>query len=162
MLYNTFTVQSDISKIREDLRVRAQYLKDNSIERQMRSFLFAAINDTADERDWLEALLMVVADKPAVSWTDDDVTRFEVRLGDLARRFIHLEAIKKEAYQQPAGFEARRITVTQPDGYESQILLVASPPGWLCRFQQLVYERLLVFHNDQLLHQVDYSENRRH
>ncbi|GER89749.1 hypothetical protein KDW_39110 [Dictyobacter vulcani] len=120
LLYNTFTVRSDISKIREDLRVRAQYLKDNCIERQMRSFLFAAINDAANEREWLEALLMVVADKPVVSWNDDDVTRFEIRLSDLARRFIHLEAIKKEVYQQtPAGFEARRITVTQPDGYES-------------------------------------------
>ncbi|GLV54353.1 hypothetical protein KDH_12010 [Dictyobacter sp. S3.2.2.5] len=144
LLYNTFTVHSDISKIREDLRVRAQYLKDNCIERQMRSFLFAAINDAADERDWLEALLMVVADKPVASWTDDDVTRFEVRLSDLARRFIHLEAIKKEVYQQPAGFEARRITVTQPDGYESNHIV------WLNHEHQEQIEKLVesILHTD--------------
>jgi len=30
---------------------------------------------------------MIVADKPAESWTDEDVTRFEIKLSDIARRF---------------------------------------------------------------------------
>ena len=119
LLYNTFTVRSDITKMREDLRVRSQYLKDHCIERQMKSFIIATINDTTDEQEWLEALLMVIADKPAVSWTDEDVTHFEIRLSDLARRFVHLEALQKEIYQHiPSGFEAQRLTITQTDGFE--------------------------------------------
>jgi hypothetical protein len=66
-----------------------------------------------------KALLMIVADKPAESWTDADVTVFEVRLGDLARRFKNLEALQKEvAAHNQGGFEARRITITRPDGGE--------------------------------------------
>ncbi len=119
LVYNTFAVRSDITKIREDLRVRAQYLKEHCIERQMRSFIIAAVSDTVNEREWLEALLMVIADKPAISWVDEDTTRFEVRLNDLARRFVHLEAIQKGAYQKvPLGFDVQRITITKPDGFE--------------------------------------------
>ncbi|MHB8597167.1 MAG: hypothetical protein ACYDER_10180 [Ktedonobacteraceae bacterium] len=119
LVYNTFAVRSDITKIREDLRVRAQYLKEHCIERQMKSFIIAAISDMTNEREWLEALLMVIADKPAISWVDEDTARFEVRLSDLARRFVHLEAIQREAYQSiPSGFDVQRITITNPDGFE--------------------------------------------
>jgi hypothetical protein len=119
IIYNIFAVRSDITKIREDLRVRAQYLKEHCIERQMKSFIIAAISDTPDEREWLEALLMVIADKPAITWTDEDTVRFEVRLSDLARRFVHLEAIQREVYQPiPLGFDVQRITITKPNGFE--------------------------------------------
>lgn len=119
LVYNMFAVRSDITKIREDLRVRAQYLREHCIERQMKSFIIAAISDITDEQEWLEALLMVIADKPVISWSDEDEARFEVRLSDLARRFVHLEAIQREAYQPiPLGFDVQRITITKPDGFE--------------------------------------------
>ena len=76
---------------------------------------------------------MIVADKPAESWTDEDVTGFEIKLSDIARRFKNLEALQNEVaarqlegsgrYASTAsstgeGLEARRITVTRPDGQE--------------------------------------------
>lgn len=61
---------------------------------------------------------MIVADKPAESWTDDDVTRFELNLSDLARRFKNLEALRAEVDAKGGGFEVRRITITRPDGQE--------------------------------------------
>jgi hypothetical protein len=67
---------------------------------------------------WLEALLMVVTDKPPESWVDDDITMFEIKLSDVARRFKNLEALQKEVVAIDAGFDARRITVTRPDGQE--------------------------------------------
>lgn len=119
LVYNTFAVRSDITKIREDLRVRAQYLREHCIEPQMKSFIVAAVSDTTDEQEWLEALLMIIADKPATSWSDEDTARFEIRLSNLARRFIHLEAIQREAYQVISlGFDVQRITITKPDGFE--------------------------------------------
>ncbi|HAJ64400.1 MAG TPA: hypothetical protein DCP31_38505, partial [Cyanobacteria bacterium UBA8543] len=57
-------------------------------------------------------------DKPAESWTDEDVTRFEINLSDLTRRFKNLEALRAEVAAKGGGFEARRITVTRPDGEE--------------------------------------------
>jgi hypothetical protein len=77
------------------------------------------MDDTAAEREWLEALVMIIADKPAESWKDEDVTGFEIKLSDIARRFRNLEALQKEvAASAGEGLEARRITVTRPDGQE--------------------------------------------
>lgn len=58
------------------------------------------------------------SDKPAESWTDKDVTRFELKLSDLTRRFKNLEALRAEVDAKGTGFDARRITVNRPDGQE--------------------------------------------
>lgn len=119
LLYNAFGVRSNEQRLREDLRVRANYLVGQCIEPTLRRFTGAATDGTVSDRQWLEALVMVVADKPAQSWTDEDATRFEIQLSDLARRFKNLEALQKEVATQSKGFEARRITITCPDGRET-------------------------------------------
>lgn len=119
LLYNAFGVRSSDSKLREDLRVRANYLVEQCIEPTLRRFTLAATDDTAADKEWLEALLMIVADKPAESWTDEDVTGFEIKLSNIVRRFKNLEALQKEVAAKGEGFEARRITVTRSDGKET-------------------------------------------
>ncbi|MEH1780543.1 MAG: hypothetical protein V7L26_15790 [Nostoc sp.] len=124
LLYNAFGVRSSEEKLREDLRVRASYLSGQVLERRVRSFVQAAVNENATDTEWLEALLMIVADKPAESWTDEDVTNFELKLSDLARRFKNLEALQKDSQTRTSeGFEARKITVTRPDGQETHSLV---------------------------------------
>ncbi len=119
LLGNAFAVRSSETKLREDLRIRASYLVGQCLEPSLRRFTLAATDDTAAEREWLEALVMIVADKPTESWKDEDVTGFEIKLSDIARRFRNLEALQKEvAASTGEGFEARRITVTRPDGQE--------------------------------------------
>ncbi len=124
LLYNAFGVRSSEEKLREDLRVRASYLSGQVLERRVRSFVQAAVNENATDTEWLEALLMIVADKPAESWTDEDVTNFELKLSDIARRFKNLEALQKDSQTRTSeGFEARKITVTRPDGQETHSLV---------------------------------------
>ncbi|NEQ69988.1 MAG: hypothetical protein F6K21_31755 [Symploca sp. SIO2D2] len=106
------------AKLREELRIRSQALKGQCVERLLRSFTLAAVDETMTDAEWLEALVMIVADKPAESWTDEDVTRFEIQLADLTRRFKNLEALRAEVAAKGGGFEARRITVTREDGEE--------------------------------------------
>ncbi len=118
LLHNAFGVRSNETKLREDLRVRASNLIGQSVERALRSFIQAAADETATDGQWVEALLMIVADKPAESWKDEDVTGFEMKLSDIARRFKNLEALKKQVATKGEGFEARRITLTRPDGEE--------------------------------------------
>jgi hypothetical protein len=118
-LYDAFGVRSSETKLREDLRVRASYLAGQVLERQLKSFVQVAVDDTAPDSEWLEALVMIVADKPAESWKDEDVTGFELKLSDISRRFKNLEALQKEVAAKGQGFEARRITVTRPDGEEA-------------------------------------------
>ncbi|UKO97399.1 hypothetical protein [Nostoc sp. UHCC 0870] len=118
LIYEAFGVRSPETKLREDLRVRANYLAGKCIEPLLKRFIRAASDETKSDAQWLEALVMIVADKPAESWTDDDATAFEMKLADLVRRFKNLEALQKEVAAKGEGFEARRITMTRPDGQE--------------------------------------------
>ncbi|MEB3884306.1 hypothetical protein [Lyngbya sp. CCY1209] len=118
-LYEAFGIRSPETRLREDLRVRASYISGQCLERILKSFARAAADESKSDRQWLEALVMIVADKPAESWTDADATGFEMKLSDIARRFKNLEALQKEVAAKGEGFEARRITVTRPDGEET-------------------------------------------
>jgi hypothetical protein len=120
LLYSAFGIRAQTTKLREDLRVRARYLVGQVLERSLRSFVLAAVDEDKSDPEWLESLLMIVADKPAESWSDEDVSGFEVKLSDLARRFKNLEALQSEVRaSKKEGFEARRITITRPDGKET-------------------------------------------
>jgi len=119
LLYSAFGVHRDRTQLRQDLQFRAGRLLGNCVEASLNRFARAAADETVGDRQWLEAVVMVVADKPAESWTDEDVTRFELNLSDLARRFQNLEALQASVKAQGrGGFEARRLTVTRPDGTE--------------------------------------------
>jgi len=119
LLHEAFGVRRSSEKLREDLQVRASYLVESCLERTLRRFVLAAADETADDQRWLESLLMIVGDKPAESWTDADMTSFEPKLSDLARRFINLEALQKGMVaSKNQGFDARRITIARPDGQE--------------------------------------------
>jgi hypothetical protein len=124
LLHEAFGVRRNSEKLREDLQVRASYLVASCLERTLRRFVLAAADETADDQRWLESLLMIVVDKPAESWTDADMTSFEPKLSDLARRFINLEALQKGMVaSKNQGFDARRITIARPDGQEVHQLI---------------------------------------
>ena len=67
---------------------------------------------------------MIISGKPPRSWNDEDVALFELKLGDLARRFLNLERLQQRAPgTDNAGFDARRITITYPDGNETDKII---------------------------------------
>lgn len=124
LLYSAFGVRSEVSKLREDLRVRGSYLQDKCVERILRRFTQAICDETKTDSQWLEAITMIIADKPVESWTDKDVTGFEIKLAEIARKFANLEAIQQEVkVSDNQGLSARRITVTRADGEESNRMI---------------------------------------
>lgn len=127
-LRDAFGVPPDFADTREHLRVRAQYLVGQVIDRRLRSFIAAAADGTVDERRWLESVLMVVADKPVENWNDEDALALDAQLADLARRFQNLESLQRDvARERRDGFDARQVTITRPDGSEDRRLLWLSP-----------------------------------
>jgi hypothetical protein len=152
LLYDAFGVQSEEAKLREDLRVRSKGLVGKCVESLLNRFTKAAIDEDLEDRQWLEALVMIVADKPAESWKDEDVTGFEIKLSDLARRFKNLEALQKDTATKSEGFEARRITITRPDGEETHrvICFEQEPPKQLEKLVESVLEHPLLQDNPQL------------
>jgi len=132
LLFEAFKVKKievDKQRLRENLRVRASYIVGGCLEQMLKRFAMAAADRDAEDDEWLEALLMIVSDKPAKSWSDNDAVAFEMKLGDLARRFVNLEALQKgmEAMSKPKGFEAKRVTLSSPDGNEVHRLLWIDP-----------------------------------
>lgn len=118
-LHESFGVQQEIGRLREDLRSRASYFAGRSIEPILTAFVFAATDTEASDDEWLENIITIVADKSIESWTDADIDAFGLKLTDLARRFKHLEAIIKDN----AGLwnnraEARRLSLVCTDGSE--------------------------------------------
>lgn len=135
ILYSDFGLRADEKQLRKDLQVRAGYVVNHCLEPTLKRFSQAALDDTADQKQWLEAILMIVADKPAESWTDEDVKGFEIKVADLARQFKNLEALQKEIKTETSrddlaktlGFEAQRITLTSADGQETHRLVWVDP-----------------------------------
>lgn len=138
LIHSAFGIRSDLPHLREDLRVRSQYLVGQVLDPRLRSFVLAAANPDLDDRGWLESLAMIVADRPSETWTDDDTLAFEVHLSDVARRFANLEALQKEAAREGReGFDARRITVTSANGVEVHRLV------WIGRNERRFVEEKL-------------------
>ena len=137
LLLDAFGVRKGKPKLREDLRIRSNYLIDKCIEPTLKRFTKAAVDETVDDTQWLKALVMIVADKPAESWTDQDLTRFEIELADLVRKFQNLEALQKETTAKGEGFKARRITVTHADGQETHRVV------WVNNEQEKQVEQLV-------------------
>jgi hypothetical protein len=67
LLHSAFAVSSGENKLREDLRVRASYLVGNCVDPLLRRFTIAAVEESKIDRDWLETLVSIVADKPTTS-----------------------------------------------------------------------------------------------
>jgi hypothetical protein len=117
-IFHYFSISSEKEKIREELRVRAKRLEKGVMEPLLRRFILAAVELQKTDEQWLSALIMVVADKPAESFRDEDIDTFEMNLTSIARRFQNLETLVSHAKHKGEGFEARKITITQPDGTE--------------------------------------------
>ncbi len=131
LIHGAFGVQSDPGKLREDLRVRSKYLLGRCVDSTLRRLTAAAVEVDTDDRNWLESVVMVIADRPAETWTGDDALAFEINLAEVANRFGRLEALLRETVTNPSdGFDARRVTVTDQDGRELQRVV------WVDRSQQ--------------------------
>lgn len=150
-LLEALGVRGEARYLREDIRVRSRHLLSGCLEPTLKRFLKAGVDESLDDRAWLEALAMVVADKPPRSWTDEDAVQFEVKLSDLARRFKNLEAVQSSAEAQREGFEAVRLTVTRTDGREVNQVV------WVDNGESEVLDRLVA----EILQNSGLSDNSR-
>ncbi|MBA4026710.1 MAG: hypothetical protein C0473_00560 [Cyanobacteria bacterium DS3.002] len=111
-----FSVESD--QLRKVVTHRASALTFKAKKTDLESFIITASDEQIDDKTWLERVLMVIGDKPVVSWGDDDVNLFETALIDWVRKFNNFESLHADVDAPGDGFDARRITLTRPSGEE--------------------------------------------
>lgn len=148
LLYEAFGVREQKAKLREDLAVRANYISGKCVESVLKRFTQAAIDTTTTDEQWLQAIVMIIADQPPESWQDSDVTAFEMKLADIARRFKNMEALQEEVKTTGKEVEARKITITRPDGNEThQMVWIEKEQKQISQIELLIEKTL----NDDLL-----------
>ncbi len=136
LLRKAFAIRIDSNEFRGNLRYRAMNLLSQVIEPRLKSFILTCSDKESDNKSWLESILLIISNKPPMSWTDEDVVIYETKLSDIARRFMNLEALQKEIAIPSEGIDARRITVTYPDGDEIHQVL------WIDRNNQSNIDRI--------------------
>lgn len=150
LLHQAFRCAGTLSDTREDVRVRARFLYGRVLEPRLHALIRVLIEPETDRDQWLASLAMVVADKPADIWTDDDVLAFELNLSELASRFLALYAMQEDALAEArAGFLPRRITIMEPDGTRLQQMVWIGGDEGDCIEQQV----------EALLRQLDHIQS---
>ena len=82
---------------------------------------------------------MIVADKPAKSWSDDDIFSFEISLVDIVKRFQRLEALQKEVQLSiGSGIEAQHVATVDDKGEEVSEVL------WIRKADKPLLDRLVL------------------
>lgn len=144
LLGDAFSCRKDSIGLREYLRAIAHRVNSQTavIELTLKRFIQAVINKELDDRAWLEAVSMVVADKPVDSWSDKDALTFEIKLGDIVRRFKNIESIIELSPDINIGFEAKKVTITHQDGREfSEVLwLDTAEKEWISLMTKKIKE----------------------
>lgn len=111
----------EVPVLRRRLRNAAGPLAEASLlDRRLRAFVLAVLDNRDSDQAWLESLLSLVAGMPAVSWQDQDLARFRTQLPDLAEQLRRLVALHTAAAAagRDDGFDVHRVTLTRPDGHE--------------------------------------------
>lgn len=127
LLQSAFNIRAD-ETLRQEVTRRAVLLKNKTVERKVTSFVNAALDQEKTDKAWLEALAMVISDKPLTEWSDQDLLVFETQLADLYRRFSNLEAIQHELNNlSEEGKQAKRVMVADTQGNEVNQVVWVTP-----------------------------------
>jgi hypothetical protein len=107
--------------LRSYLGAMAGLLAGQVLDPALRRFMNAAQDKDKTDQQWLEGVIMVVADKPAEAWRDDDRHTFEANLATLAQKFLNLHQLAAKVQAAGNGkFNARLVSITNPDGREAR------------------------------------------
>lgn len=120
LICKMFSISPDINELRSYLRAIASRIINNTqvLDINLKRFMQAAIDVESENQVWLEALFMVISDKPPISWTDNDVLTFEIKLGESVRRLRNIDTVINIKSNGTDEFEARKITITYSSGEE--------------------------------------------
>ena len=111
---------ADLPVLRSRLRHAAGALTEAPLlDRKLRAFVLAVLDNRDSHQGWLESLLSLVAGMPPGSWQNQDLARFRTQLPDLAEQLRRLVALHAAAAAVGRdGFDAHRVTLTSTDGHE--------------------------------------------
>ncbi|MFF4605267.1 ATP-binding protein [Streptomyces sp. NPDC001339] len=125
-----FRLPEALSELRTGLTERLRGFADAPLELSLRGFVSRILNESLPEEDWLDPVIIRLANKALGDWTDRDVTSFPRQVKEVARaldRVSHLYEHDAPRVAQGSD-EARQLdthllTLTTPQGQEERTLI---------------------------------------
>jgi len=97
---------------------------------RLKAFVLHLSSEELTDVAWIEAIGALLVGKPPRSWSDADSAKFEVTLTELARNFLHREAIAFEISRSRDPFWLRRsVSNRYPDLHSRELEASISVPG---------------------------------
>ena len=84
----------------------------------MKVFLGAVSADIPDDMEWMKYVGLSLTDVPPADWSDEDVTMFENRLGEMSARFRRLVALQFSKVAKDLTGPSVMVLRIHPDGRE--------------------------------------------
>ncbi len=126
-IFEAFEVSGHSSQARTFLSGRADVLRINLSEPDLKALCVRLSDESLSETKWIESVASFTASKPPSYWHDSDEGAFRHKLSDLAERFKHVESINFGTVERPEGGEGIRLAITRSDGNERAAVMYPRP-----------------------------------
>ncbi|GAA1890337.1 ATP-binding protein [Streptantibioticus ferralitis] len=127
-----FRLPSDIRELRAGLTERLRGFADAPLELSLQGFVSRVLNENLPDEDWLDPIVIRLANKALGDWTDADVESFPRKAREVARaldRVGHLYEVHQAPAVTPSvpaparQIETRLLTLTTSEGAEESALI---------------------------------------
>jgi hypothetical protein len=113
--------------MRDVIRGRFTGLQDYTIDVQgLKAFIGRLVDSYGDEKQWLISLASFLGRKPPEKWSDDDVSAFEYRLLEFAKRIKDIQLLRFHSERRNDKSEALELIVLKTIsgvGGETEVLV---------------------------------------
>ncbi|NEA58849.1 ATP-binding protein [Streptomyces sp. SID13666] len=128
---NAFRLPPELPTLRAGLRERLRGFADSSLELNLQGFVSRVLNENLPDEDWLDPIIIRLANKALGDWTDRDVDSFPRQVQELARaldRVSHLYEVRSlpqidRQKTEPQQLDTHLLTLTTPQGNEERTLI---------------------------------------
>jgi energy-coupling factor transporter ATP-binding protein EcfA2 len=121
-----FRLSTELPQMREELAARLKGFEGVYLSTELRGFVSIALNDTLDDEDWLEPMVVRLTNSALGDWTDTDAQAFSGRVREIAQaldRVSHLHQHRGEDEDQEQTLATRLLTLTGRDGSEQRAMI---------------------------------------
>jgi hypothetical protein len=116
-----------LAEMRDVIRGRFTGLQDYTIDVQgLKAFIGRLVDSYGDEKQWLISLASFLGRKPPEKWSDDDVSAFEYRLLEFAKRIKDIQLLRFHSERRNDKSEALELIVLKTIsgvGGETEVLV---------------------------------------
>ncbi len=111
ILLHTFSLSETHSDNRSSIVERASCVIDVVFDPDVKSFLTRVVDDLEDKQ-WLDSIGTVITKRPPLSWTDEDLLRFEHEMISMSSKIAKYERLVSESKNKSANVQGDLIQIS--------------------------------------------------